>query len=514
MRRLVTVSTVTIIASVAAIGGAGAAQATPARLGARSDTVSTATEVLAAHRALAKAGADDVFTARRSSTDRDGTAHVRYERTHRGLAVLGGDVIVHSKAGTLKTMSVTLAKPLSVATKPAVPAARATAAATAQVHGDGPASAPTLAVDAANTPALVWQTTVPGVVDAEGDKSNYVVLVDAGTGKVRDAWPTHQAGTGTGFAVGPVALTTTKTSSGYELRDGARGGTYTADAGNANRVFTDADDVWGDGALANRQTVAVDAHYGVAQTWDYYRNVHGRSGIAGDGRGSYSVVHFGTNFKNAFWDDDCFCMTYGDGDGVTMNPLVSLDVAGHEMSHGVTSTTAALRYSGESGGLNESTSDIFGTMVEFYANNPKDKPDYLIGETILKNGRPLRYLDDPKKDGNSASCYTAGVGNLDVHFSSGVGNHFFFNLAVGTGARTVGGVAYNSPVCNGAPAMTGIGNAAAEKIYYRALTTYMTSTTNYQGARAATLSAATDLYGSTSAQYQAVAAAWTAVGVN
>ena len=80
-------------------------------------------------------------------------------------------------------------------------------------------------------------------------------------------------------------------------------------------------------------------------------------------------------------------MTYGDGDGVTFNPFDSLDVAGHEMTHGVTSRTANLTYSGESGGLNEGTSDIFGTMVEFYANNTNDTPDYLIGEELYKNGR-------------------------------------------------------------------------------------------------------------------------------
>ncbi len=103
---------------------------------------------------------------------------------------------------------------------------------------------------------------------------------------------------------------------------------------------------------------------------------------------------------NAFWDDSCFCMTYGDGSGNT-HPLTSLDVAGHEMSHGVTSNTAGLNYSGESGGLNEATSDIFGTGVEFFANNAADKGDYLIGEEIDINGdgSPLRYMDKPSKDG-------------------------------------------------------------------------------------------------------------------
>src|SRR3954452_23757172 len=100
-------------------------------------------------------------------------------------------------------------------------------------------------------------------------------------------------------------------------------------------------------------------------------------------------------------------MTYGDGDGTQLGPLVSLDVAGHEMSHGVTSRTAALTYSGESGGLNESTSDIFGTLVEFFANNPNDPGDYLIGEKPGGAGGPLRWMDKPSKDGNSADCWSS-----------------------------------------------------------------------------------------------------------
>jgi Zn-dependent metalloprotease len=202
-------------------------------------------------------------------------------------------------------------------------------------------------------------------------------------------------------------------------------------------------------------------------------------------------------------------MTYGDGDNSTFGPLVALDVTGHEMSHGVTSRTAGLDYSGESGGLNESTSDIFGTLVEFFAANAQDTPDYTIGEEISKTGQPLRWMDKPSKDGSSADCWSSDVGNLDVHYSSGVGNHFFYLLAVGSGASQYG----NSPTCNGST-VTGIGNAAAGKIWYRALTVYMTSSTDYHGARTASLSAAGDLYGAGSTQYDAVNAAWAGVGVS
>ena len=136
-------------------------------------------------------------------------------------------------------------------------------------------------------------------------------------------------------------------------------------------LFTDADNAWGTGSNSNRQTAAVDADFGVGATWDFYKNTFGRNGIKNDGKGARSLVHVGTNWVNASWSDTCFCMRYGDGDGVSYGPLVSLDVAGHEMTHGVTSATAGLAYRRESGGLNESTSDVMGTMVEFTAEHDR-----------------------------------------------------------------------------------------------------------------------------------------------
>jgi Zn-dependent metalloprotease len=324
-----------------------------------------------------------------------------------------------------------------------------------------------------------------------------------------------------------VPLQLTQSGSTYQLKDPTRGNTYTTDMNNksdsvlcqyfgygcsAGTLFTSPDNQFGNGTTGSRESAAVDAQYGTNVTWDYYKNVHGRNGIFGTGAGSYNRVHYGSNYVNAFWDGTK--MTYGDGDGTNYGPLVSLDVAGHEMSHGVTEHSANLTYSGESGGLNESTSDIFGTLVEFYANNAGDPGDYLIGERFdLKNHVGFRRMDNPQSDGSSANCWSSGVGNLDVHYSSGVGNHFFYLLAEGSGTKVIGGVTHSSTTCNGST-VTGIGRDAAGKIWYRALTVYMTSSTNYSGARTASLNAARDLYGAGSTQYNAVAAAWSAVSVN
>jgi hypothetical protein len=197
-------------------------------------------------------------------------------------------------------------------------------------------------------------------------------------------------------------------------------------------------------------------------------------------------------------------MTYGDG-ASNLHPLVELDVAGHEMSHGVTENTANLTYSGESGGLNEATSDIFGTAVEWYANNSSDTPDFLIGEEIdiNGNGTPLRYMDKPSKDGGSKDCWSSSLGGLDPHYSSGPLNHWYYLASEGSGAKTINGVSYNSPTCDGST-VTGIGHLKAEKIWYRTLSTYLTSNSNYAAARTGVIKAAKDLYGAGSAECTAV----------
>ncbi|MET8028761.1 M4 family metallopeptidase [Streptomyces avermitilis] len=472
--------------------------------------------------------------------DADGGQHVRYDRTYRHLPVLGGDFVVHlAPNGSYRGADRSTKRAVSLADiTPALSAPKAADLATAALRAANAGellkkvtAKPQLVVDALHgAPKLAWRTNVVGQ-DSLGNPVARTVLTDARSGKQIDAWDSIETATGDGKSLysGTVALESTLSGSTYQLKDATRGNTYTGDAANKTdlcvlgicfsrapaTLFTDTDNHWGTGAASDRSSAAVDAQYGTNETWDYYKNVHGRNGIAGDGKGSYNRVHYGTNYNNAFWDDSCFCMTYGDGDGTTFGPLVALDVAGHEMSHGVTSKTAALTYSGESGGLNEATSDVFGTLVEFHANNSADSGDYLIGEKIVRSGfgkAALRFMDKPSKDGNSADCWSSSVGNLDVHYSSGVANHFAYLLAEGSGAKTVNGVSYDSPTCNGST-VTGIGRDKLGAIWYRALTVYMTSSTNYAGARTATLSAAKDLYGADSTEYNAVAAAWSAVSV-
>ncbi|MET7386600.1 M4 family metallopeptidase [Streptomyces sp. NPDC005529] len=473
-------------------------------------------------------GAKEKLVVRDVVKDADGTVHTRYERTYNGLPVLGGDLVVHeTKAGKTEGVSKATKATIKVSSlKAAVTTAKAekqalTAAKDAGSDKTSADQAPRKVIWAATgKPTLAYETVVGGLQD-DGTPNELHVITDAATGKKLYEYQGIETGTGKSLYSGTVTLSTTLSGSTYNLTDGTRGGhkTYNLKHGTSGTgtLFTDADDVWGTGTASSSttdQTAAADAAYGAQETWDFYKNTFGRSGIKNNGVGAYSRVHYGSSYVNAFWDDSCFCMTYGDGSGNT-HPLTSLDVAGHEMSHGVTSNTAGLNYSGESGGLNEATSDIFGTGVEFYAANSTDVGDYLIGEKININGdgTPLRYMDKPSKDGGSKDSWSSTVGNLDVHYSSGVANHFFYLLSEGSGAKTINGVSYNSPTSNGST-VTGIGRAKALQIWYKALTTYMTSTTKYAGARTATLSAASALYGSTSTEYKTVAAAWSAVNVN
>ncbi|MEZ0578734.1 M4 family metallopeptidase [Nocardioides sp. MH1] len=457
--------------------------------------------------------------------DRDGATHVRYNRTYRGLPVIGGDLVVHfSPSGERSSTTWNGRKTIKVRSlQPSISRSKAASRATSDFkrqEADKSGQSSRLVIfSAGGKPVLAYDVLTEGVRD---DKvpSRLHTLVDARTGTVLSSYDEIQTGDGHGIFVGDVAIgTQAHSGGGYEIRD-ARGN-YATDVHNQGDpdtgvgpdgdIFVDSDDVWGNGSNSDRASAAVDAQYGAEKTYDFYNNVLGRAGIWDNGTGARSRVHFANGMVNAFWDGTQ--MSYGDGAGNNA-PLVELDVAGHEMSHGVTENTAGLAYSGDAGGLNEATSDIFGTAVEFYTNNPSDVPDYLIGEEIdiNGNGTPLRYMDKPSKDGLSRDCWSSTLGSLNPHYSSGPLNHWFYLASEGSGAKTINGVSYNSPTCNGST-VTGVGRDKVEKVWYRALSVYLTSTSNYAAARNAAIKAANDLYASDPSVCQGIAAAFSAIAV-
>ena len=489
-----------------------------------------------------------------------GEDHVRLDQTYKGVPVLEGEAIVHFRNGRVRGVTDDLVRGLALNVEPSLGRGEALAAAHAALTPKGAyAYEPTATLVIASLdpdgPGRATRSVLAYHVHTElengaRETKHTDFLVDAHTGRILESWDSLRtagaSGTGQSQWYGTVALSTNSTATGYELRDTTRGtgGTFGNNVttnllngtSGAGAIFTDGDNAWGDGLQyngtagtgANAQTAGVDGHRGMQATWDFYQNVFGRNGIDDAGTATFSRMHYSSQYDNAFWSDSCFCMTYGDGQVGGSVGEADLDTAGHEMSHGVCAATANLVYRKESGGLNEANSDIFGTLVEFYTLNNSTgslipstagpgpiTANYKLFENSWGHAYPneaLRWMYKPSRDGRSPDFYSSTIGRLDVHYSSGVANHFFFLLAHGS---TVDSFSDNlgSPMTNGVTSIAGIGNDKAGRIWYKALTTYMTKRTNYAGARVATLNAAADLYGSSSTEYATVNTAWLAVNV-
>ena len=500
------------------------------------------------------------FSPRSVERDPLGMTHVRMDRMHEGVKVSGEQVIGHldakgqfdSLTGNVSDIPVGLGKaPTKLTAKDALAAAQ-------KDFNGGTTRAPTVereivkGRDGQYRAAFHVTLTDTSVNTGKQPRSmNY--FIDANTGESIKQFNTisqccaggsaHAAHSGgaaaqkpstvaastpkaTGSAVadrvaddqtmysGKVDLQTTQAKDGtYSLEDKTRGkGIVTYDAKNrpeasGTTAITDKNDVWGEKADPARAHAGVDAHYGAAMTYDFMKDILGRDSIDGKGEKLVSYVHTDNNLVNAFWDGEK--MQYGDGDGKDAGPLTTLDIAGHEIAHGLTQRTANLEYEGESGGLNESFSDIIGTGVEWYASqkNGAVKGDWAVGEDAWtpNNGDAtdaLRYMNDPTADGYSIDNYKNYPKMTEVHGSSGIANNAFFLVTEGGKNRT-----------SGLEVKDGIGMEKSLKIFGRALTTYMTPQTNFSEARAATVKSATDLYGKDSVEVQKVQDAWTAVGV-
>ncbi len=279
----------------------------------------------------------------------------------------------------------------------------------------------------------------------------------------------------------------------YNLNNGSNYGTATD--------FTSADNItWSD-------PVGTQAHFGAERTYDYYLNKFGRNSFNAKGGKILSYVHYSSNYANAFWDGTR--MTYGDGQtGTTLNKaLVSVDVCGHEITHGVTTYSANLTYSYESGALNESFSDIFGECIEKYATGTND---WIMGcDITTSTSCGIRSMANPKLKSQpeyykGQLWYTGTADGGGVHTNSGVQNKWFYLITVGGAFTNEKGVSFN---------LTGLGIDQAAAISYRTLTTYLTASSNYLNARTFSIKAAEDLYGVGSTAASTVASAWDAVGV-
>lgn len=503
------------------------------------------------------------FRLRASHGDELGMTHARLEQRYQGLRVWGAEAIAHAgPEGEPLAPTLALRGGIDLNTLPSMEASEVLARIHAELAPTGPYAGEPLAelvvypdvvrvtrpgtrrpdwdgLDATAFSMVVRRYVLAWHVHAEiespGDVRHVDYLVNAHTGAVLDRWDslrtTAATGTGRSQYSGTVALATNSAGSGYELRDTVRAATGFNEVRDMNHatsgtgtLYTDADNTWGDGldyredpeptTSANGQTVAVDAAFGIQATWDMYRNVLGRNGIDGQGSPVFARVHYDSGYDNAFYSDNCRCLTFGDG--TRRLPYTPVDIVGHEFSHGVCSATAGLIYSKESGGLNESNSDIFGVMTEFYVRGasgqgsvlPDSGGNWTQGEQIATAAAPqYRRMYKPSLDGKSADAWSPTLASLDVHYSSGPMNRCFYFLSQGA---TASGDTSSTYLPQGMP---GIGNQKAAKVWYRALTTYMTPATDYAGARIACIQAVRDLHPLSGPEEVAVWNAFAAINV-
>ncbi|MCK2213837.1 M28 family peptidase [Actinomadura sp. ATCC 31491] len=431
--------------------------------------------------------------------------YVAYERTYKGLPVVGGDaVVVTDAAGHVRdTVAASGPSPRDVPVKAVIGAARATEVARAELSRVDDTGEPRLVVLAwGERPRLAWEAVVSGIAD--GRPSIQHVFVDARSGKIADSYDLVRAGTGNGFYYGQVTIQTSGSGSSYAMTDGTRPGLQCG--GQGGSAYTGTDDSWGNGSGTNLETACVDALYGVQREWDMLRDWLGRNGINGSGRGFPARV--GLNDVNAYWNGSY--TNFGHNQAGTQQ-ATPIDVVAHEFGHAIFQTTPGGAGSGnENGGINEGTGDIFGALTEAYANHAQDPPDYLVGEEVDLVGQgPIRNMYNPSALGDP-NCYSSSIPSTEVHAAAGPLNHWFYLLAEGSNP---GGGKPSSPICSGGPSsVTGVGIQKAGKIYLGALSR-KTSTWRYTNVRAASVAAAIELYGANSAECNTTKAAWSAVSV-
>lgn len=425
-----------------------------------------------------------------TSVQRDalGQTHVKFQETLRGLPVFGGEYIVHSDAnGNVFAINGHAGKDdARLARNPSIDSISALERATAEAgilsfRPLGPAMLTYVRNDKGNT-FLAWMTRIE-YTNADGPQVDKI-FAEATEGFLIMRAPEYM------YA---------KNRQTYTANNGTTlPGTLRISEGGA---------LTGDAAIDS-------AHNYAGNVYDYYKNVHGRDSYDGAGATIKSSAHYSSSYNNAFWNGTQ--MVYGDGDGSQFTALSkALDVDAHELTHAVTERTAGLVYSNESGALNEATSDILGNSCEAYSKNAgtPNANTWKVGEDIYTpatSGDALRYMNNPTADGYSKDYYperiTGTADNGGVHGNSGIANLAYYLMVMGGSHPR----AKTTTVVTALSSTSSTSLDMAQKIWYRALTVYFTSSTNFSAARTATKQAATDLYGATAAN--TVNAAWDAVG--
>ncbi|MFI9644428.1 M4 family metallopeptidase [Micromonospora sp. NPDC051925] len=489
-----------IAAGTTAAVQAAPSQPTPNPAQARAAAVGAASSLVASRPAYLHASADDTFV-QKPVISSEGIQYVPYERTYKGLAVVGGDfVLATTSTGEVTYASVAQQQSIGeLSTTPKLTAAAAERTARAQLRKVTGVEGTTLVVHTLGArPALAWETTVTGT-GAKG-VSRLTVDVDATTGTVLGTQEHVVQGTGTGAWNGPVTLDTTQSGSTYSLKDPTVTNQSCQDAAN-NTTFSGSDDVWGNGTGTNKETGCVDALFSAQTEHKMLSQWLGRNGANGSG-GAWPI-RVGLNDQNAYYDGSQVQI----GKNTAGQWIGSLDVVAHEIGHGIDDTTPG---GISKGNTQEFVADTFGAATEWFANEPAsyDAPDFLVGEKInLVGSGPIRNMYNPSALGD-ANCYSSSIPSQEVHAAAGPGNHWFYLLAMGSNPTNG---QPTSPTCNSST-VTGLGIQKAIKIMYNAML-LKTSSSSYLKYRTWTLQAAKTLYPGSCTEFNTVKAAWDAVSV-
>jgi vibriolysin len=408
----------------------------------------------------------------------DGDAHFRFGVRRNGIDVFGGELRLHARNGTVFAANTNARGDLLAPEKPSI----------------APDAASSVAISDRESPAGATVSGEPRLVywrDGEQLVLAYAVRVK---GEKEDGTPLDDsvlvnASNGDAF---------TRVS---HIHSALFRRVYTGGNGpNLPGVLARSE---GDPPVADPIVNIAYDHSGAV--YRCYSELFGRDSYDNAGAHLVSTVHHRVNYVNAFWNGTQ--MVYGDGDGVTASNLAgALDVTAHEMTHAVTDVESDLIYSGESGGMNESISDIFGAVCEWHSKGKVvDANTWLIGEDVWTPDIPgdaLRYMHNPKLDGVSLDHYGEYSSGVDVHYSSGISNLAFYLLSQG-------GLHPRLPQPQ---PVAGIGIEKAARIIYKMNTDLLLPSSNFEQSKTAAEQAAVQL-GYDAATQGSVTNAWKAVGV-
>lgn len=479
---------------------------------------------------------ENKFNIINENVDEQGIKHVKYQQYYKGVPLSGKVIMVHSKKGAVLSINGQIGSDFSLDINPSISEEEAIGCAKKTFNIDDKSKV--------YIPKLVVYTKTDGdkvveVLAYEFRIDSFAPLfmkniwVDAKTGEILNSVSlianADVNGTGITYYYGNQNIAIEQFDGGYRLRDNLRNiETY-----DGKNITIDYDMVNFEILFLNKEDIvsstthfslnpAIDAHWGMEKTYDYYKNTFDRLSFDGYNSKIKSFYNPGLNFvgTSSGFPNNAVAMPYpynvmafGTGDGINYNPVVGIDVAGHEFTHLVISNNGSggLNYQGESGALNESFADIFGTSIEYYALGADS--NWLIGEEIILHGSNnfMRNMQDPKVT-NYPNTYKGQYwidtnSNYDyggVHINSSVHNYWFYLLAEG-GAGT--NDLDNDYI------VSGIGRAKAEKIAYHNMMNYLVSYAGFMDAYEGSLQIAEDFYGLDSTEYNEVKNAWYAVGI-